>query len=101
MSSVDKNLDEAEFKKAYKEIILSYLPREWLDSKVDDFIEKLFKGLLYDPKSEFGRAINRIIYRMRKKWLFLPLFVYDDYLRPIGVKYFPNTTIKPKTKETV
>ena len=100
MSKIDKKTDESEFKERYKEAIRRYLPQIWTKDRVDVFVEELFKGLLYDPKSEFGQAIDCILYRLHKKWLFVPLPVYDDGHRRTGVKYFPNPLIKPEKKET-
>jgi len=88
MSSTDKIIDESRLKELYKEKIRKYLPQEWGDYKVDDFVDALFMGLLYNHNSEYGR----VIYRIRKKWFFKWQTVYDNG-KPIGEKYYPNPAI--------
>jgi len=89
MPSTDKITDESQLKELYKERIRQYLPREWRDYKVDEFVDALFMGLVYNPRSEFGEVISRF----RKKWFFKKLPIYDSGHKCIGVKYFPNPAI--------
>jgi len=102
MSSADKNTDESGLKKAYKEKIRPYLPREWKEYDVDEFIKALFNGI-YVPRipdrytsSDFVNAI----YQIRQKWLFSTIAVRNENnTMIIGWKYFPNPRVRG-TKKT-
>ena len=115
MPSVDKGISETRLKE-YRRRIEPYLPPEWEEKKIDEFIEALFKGVEYflgsigsrdDPQAEFREAISQIP-QFRQRWLFLMLPLYDESgIRTIGRKYFPKVTRivtrteNPRTKKTI
>jgi hypothetical protein len=97
MSSTDKTSDEPGLKESYKARIRQYLPQDWGDYMVNDFVDSLFMGLVYDSNSEFGRAISRI----RQKWIFKKLHIFDSEHRIIGTKYYPNPSVARTKKYEV
>jgi hypothetical protein len=95
MTSPEEKIDESKFKESYKKIIRQYLPLNWKEYEIDEFIEELLRGIIvpsipdrYEP--DFVKAIRQI----REKWLFSTLSIRNDGRMIIGYKYFPN----PKAK---
>ena len=88
MPLTDKTIDESQLKELYKKKIRQYLPQEWGDYKVNEFVNSLFMGVACDPSTEFGE----VVFRISKKWLFskLTFSIYDNGNEHKVVKYFPN-----------
>jgi len=103
MSLADKNPDDSQLKQPYMEKIRKYLPQNWNEDKINEFIEAIFKGITIPiiperyNRSDFEIFVKGIS-QSHPKWIFSSFLVRDENNRIKGRRYFPNTAIITRKK---